>query len=183
MYPDISHTVTFQDLNNPSSLCLSCGYHGTQGFDEANHGQSWFWQMCREDVLVQWCLAILNFHYWFIEEGERKGVSSGKDDDVNRLLLWCIVKDDRVFFHLLDAGLDQHFSGDDAAWELIIQHRLSQLSPKQKTGTESYVQVNIGSSTFFYSSLGWTRAASLRKEWAIYKATKRVYQETPVQSY
>lgn len=76
--------------------------------------------MCREDVLVQRCLAILNFHYRFVEEGESKGVASGKDDDVDRLFLWGVVKYDRVLLHLLDAWLDHHFSGDDTAWQLII---------------------------------------------------------------
>ena len=84
-----------------------------------------------EDVLVQRCLAIFDFHHGFIKEGESKGVSSGKDNDVDGLFLWGSIKYDGVFLHLLYAWLDEHSPGDDAAWELVVYHVLFQLCSEQ----------------------------------------------------
>lgn len=120
MCPAVSREHTFQDSDSPSRLGFSCGYHGAQGFDEANDSQSWLWQVRRENVLVQRCLAIFNFDYGLIQEGESKGVARGKDDDIDRLFLGGVVEYDRVFLHFLYAWLDEHFPSDDPARKLVI---------------------------------------------------------------
>lgn len=88
--------------------------------------------MGREDVFVQGGLAVFNFHHRLIQEWESKVVSSGEDDDVNGLFLWDAVKQDGVFLYLLHTWLDEHFSGEDIAWEIVIYHKFFQMRPKQK---------------------------------------------------